>query len=212
MKNKMGMKLLKELNEFNYDPEDVKKSVEEGKPLIVSGILQRADVLNQNGRIYPRDILEAQIEAYKELVRERRATGELDHADDPVVNLKNVSHVITDMWIEDNGDVKGKVEVLDKLPMGKILRSLIESNIKIGISSRALGSLTEAEEGDVVGDDLHFICWDMVSEPSTHQAWMMKEAKEYSKAELKKILSKQDRISMVASEIINFHKKIKNGK
>lgn len=206
------MKLLKELNEFNYDPEDVKKSVEEGKPLIVSGILQRADVLNQNGRIYPRDILEAQIEAYKELVRERRATGELDHADDPVVNLKNVSHVITDMWIEDNGDVKGKVEVLDKLPMGKILRSLIESNIKIGISSRALGSLTEAEEGDVVGDDLHFICWDMVSEPSTHQAWMMKEAKEYSKAELKKILSKQDRISMVASEIINFHKKIKNGK
>jgi hypothetical protein len=206
----MGIKLLKELNDFSYDPEEIKLNQKEGKPLMVSGILQKADVLNQNGRIYPRDVLAPQIEAYQELVRERRAVGELDHADEAVVNLKNASHVITDIWMEENGDVKGKVEVLDKLPMGKILRDLLLSNIKVGISSRALGSLTEEEEGDVVGDDLHLICWDMVSEPSTPDAWMLKEAKEYSREELKKILSKQARIDIAAAEILSFQKKIKN--
>jgi hypothetical protein len=208
----MGVKLLKELNDFSYDPEEVKQSIEKGKPLVISGILQKADVLNQNGRIYPRDVLEPQVEAYKKLVRERRAVGELDHADEAVVNLKNASHVITDIWMDNNGDVKGKVEVLDKLPMGKILKNLIESNIKIGISSRALGSLSEEEDGDIVGDDLHFICWDMVSEPSTPGAWMIKEAKEYSRDELKKILSKQARIDIAAAEILAFQKKIKRGK
>lgn len=205
----MGIKLLKELNDFSYDPEEIKRNQKEGKPLVVSGILQKADVLNQNGRIYPRDVLAPQIDAYKELVRERRAVGELDHADEAVVNLKNASHVITDIWIEDNGDVKGKVEVLEKLPMGKILRDLFASNIKVGISSRALGSLTEQEEGDIVGDDLHFICWDFVSEPSTPGAWMMKEAKEYSREELKKILSKQARINIAANEVVNFYRSIK---
>ena len=202
------MKLLKEVNDFTYDYEQVKKSTEEGGPLIVKGILQRCDTINQNGRIYPREILEPQIEHYKSLVEERRAVGELDHADEPVVNLKNASHLITKIWIEPDGVVMGEVEVL-KTPMGDILRSLIESNVKVGISSRALGSLTEGYDGNIVQDDLHLICWDMVSEPSTPNAFMsLKEGREYSRDEIKKILSRNDRVNMSTQEILNFHKNI----
>jgi hypothetical protein len=205
------VKLLKELNDFSYDYDEVKKSKATGGPLVVTGILQRADVINQNGRIYPRHVLEPQIEAYKVLVKERRALGELDHADEPVVNLKNVSHVVTDIWMEPDGTVKGKVEVLPT-PMGDILGSLISSNIKVGISSRALGSVSEQREGDIVKDDLYFICWDVVSEPSTSQAWLMKESKDYTREELKNILSRQQRVSLAANETLSFFNKIKNKK
>ena len=152
-----GVKLLKELNDFTYDHEEVKKNIEAGGPLIVTGVLQRSDTLNQNGRIYPRHILDPQIEHYKQLVEERRSVGELDHADEPVVNLQKASHVITEIWMEPDGVVKGKVEVLDT-PMGLILQTLIKSNIKVGISSRALGSVDESTDGDIVQDDLHLIC------------------------------------------------------
>lgn len=207
----MSIKLLKELQDFSYDHEEVKKS-DGSAPLIVSGILQRADVLNQNGRIYPRSVLESQIENYKELVRERRAVGELDHADDPVVNLKNASHVITDIWMEADGTVKGKVEVLEALPMGAILKNLFKANIKVGISSRALGSVSKETEGDMVQDDLHLVCWDFVSEPSTPGAWMMKESKEYTRDEIKNLLTRQERVNQAVSEILSFQKKVKQGK
>lgn len=207
----MAIKLLKELSDFTYDHSEIKKAQEEGKPFIVKGVIQRADVLNQNGRIYPKEILATQVAAYKELVKERRAVGELDHADEPVVNLKNASHVITDIWMEENGTVMGEVEVLDNLPMGKILKGLFEKNIKVGISSRALGSVTEEEAGDVVGDDLFFICWDFVSEPSTPGAWMMKEGREYSREEVKKLLSRQQRVHSAINEILSFQKKIIKG-
>lgn len=197
-----GIKLLKELNDFTYDHEQVKKANTEGKPLIVRGVVQRADVLNQNGRIYPKEILSTQIEEYKKLVKERRAVGELDHQDSPVVNLQKASHVFTNIWMEDDGTVMGEVEVLDNLPMGKILHGLFERNIKVGISSRALGSVTEEKEGDIVGEDLHIICWDFVSEPSTHGAWMLKEGKEYTRQELKKLISRQERVNLAADEIL----------
>jgi hypothetical protein len=202
----MGIKLLKEMNDFTYDYEEVKK-IKSG-PLVVTGVIQRADAINHNGRIYPRDVLEPQIELYKQLVKERRATGELDHTDEPVVNLKNVSHVITDIWMDDIGSVMGKVEVLPT-PMGNILKSLIESNIKIGISSRALGSVISSPEGDIVQDDLHFICFDIVSEPSTKGAWMMKESREYTREEVKKIIGKQERINQALVELIHIHNKMK---
>lgn len=207
----MGIKLLKELSDFTYDHEQVEKAKKEGGPLIVKGVIQRADVLNQNGRIYPRDVLEKQVEAYKELVRERRAVGELDHADEPVVNLKHASHVVTDIWMEEDGTVMGEVEVLDNLPMGQILKGLFERNIKVGISSRALGSVTKEDRGDIVGDDLFFICWDFVSEPSTPGAWMMKEAREYSKEEVKRLLSRTQRVHTALNEIMKFQKKVKEG-
>jgi hypothetical protein len=202
----MGVKFLKEMNVFTYDRDDVKDKKDGA--FTVTGILQRADALNQNGRIYPREVLQPQIELYKELVKERRALGELDHADDPVVNLQKVSHVITDIWMDPDGVVKGKVEILPT-PMGNILKSLFESNIKVGISSRALGSVISTNEGDIVQDDLHFICWDFVSEPSTPGAWMIKESKEYTRDEIKKIISKQERVNQAAVELISLYNKIK---
>ena len=197
------MKFLKEFTEFEY--EVIKEEKVNGSTnLIVKGVIQRADTLNQNGRIYPKDILFKELENYKKFVSERRAVGELDHADDPVVNLKNVSHLITDIWT-DGSVVYGKIEILPT-PMGNIARSLIESNVKIGISSRALGSVRSRGDADVVQDDLHLICWDLVSEPSTPGAFMMREAKEVDPRILDKIFSKTDRINRIANDILGIKK------
>ena len=197
------MKFLKEFTEFEY--EVIKQEKVNGSTnLIVKGVIQRADTLNQNGRIYPKDILFKELENYKKFVSERRAVGELDHADDPVVNLKNVSHLITDIWT-DGSVVYGKIEILPT-PMGNIARSLIESNVKVGISSRALGSVRSRGDADVVQDDLHLICWDLVSEPSTPGAFMMREAKEVDPRILDKIFSKTDRINRIANDILGIKK------
>jgi hypothetical protein len=198
------MKLLKEFKEFNY--EIIKEDAVDGRPgkLFVKGVIQRADTLNQNGRIYPKDILFKEVENYRKVVQERRAMGELDHADDPVVNLKNVSHLITDIWADDEV-VYGKIEILPT-PMGSIARNLIESNVKIGISSRALGSVRSRGDADIVQDDLHLICWDLVSEPSTPGAYMMREAKEVDPRILNKIFSKSDRIDRIANDILGIKK------
>jgi len=200
------MKLLKEFKEFEYEVIKEEAIPGDGRlgKLFVKGVLQRADTLNQNGRIYPKAILFSQVDNYKKIVQERRATGELDHADDPVVNLKNVSHLITDIWTE-GLVVYGKIEILPT-PMGNIARALIESNVKIGISSRALGSVRSSGEADVVEDDLHLICWDLVSEPSTPGAFMMREAKEVDPRILNRIFSKSDRIDRVANEILGIKK------
>jgi len=198
------MKLLKEFKEFTY--EIIKEDAVDGRPgkLFVKGVIQRADTLNQNGRIYPKDILFKEVENYRKVVQERRAMGELDHADDPVVNLKNVSHLITDIWSDDEV-VYGKIEILPT-PMGNIARNLIESNVKIGISSRALGSVRSRGDADIVQDDLHLICWDLVSEPSTPGAYMMREAKEVDPRILNKIFSKSDRIDRIANDILGIKK------
>lgn len=205
------MRLLREMNTFDYSQEQIKESIEknDGK-IIVRGVLQRADTLNANGRVYPKHILEREVRNYQKLVEERRATGELDHADDPVVNLQNVSHVITNIWMDEEGTVFGEVEVLDLMPQGKNLRSLIESGIKVGISSRALGSVEHSHEGDIVQDDLHFICWDFVSEPSTPGAWMMKEGKKYGPDILEKVFKREDRLWRAANDILSVHEHIKN--
>ena len=197
------MKFLKEFTEFEYEVINEEK-VNGSTNLIVKGVIQRADTLNQNGRIYPKDILFKELENYKKFVSERRAVGELDHADDPVVNLKNVSHLITDIWT-DGSVVYGKIEILPT-PMGNIARSLIESNVKVGISSRALGSVRSRGDADVVQDDLHLICWDLVSEPSTPGAFMMREAKEVDPRILDKIFSKTDRINRIANDILGIKK------
>jgi len=197
------MKFLKEYAEFEYEVLKEEKSIGPNN-LVVKGVIQRADTLNQNGRIYPKDILFKEIENYKKVVTERRATGELDHSNDPVVNLKHVSHLITDIWT-DGGVVYGKIEILPT-PMGNIAKSLIESNVKIGISSRALGSVRSRGDADVVQDDLHLICWDLVSEPSTPGAFMMKEARDVDPRIINKIFSRNDRISRVLNEILYFKK------
>ena len=180
--------------------EDEKRRIKEDNVLILSGIMQRANAKNGNGRVYPRPILEREVETYKKLVRERRAVGELDHPDDSVINLKNASHLVTDIWWDGN-DVKGKVEVLNT-PSGQILRSLCQSNVTLGISSRGVGSVTNAEGSGttMVQEDFQLICFDFVSEPSTNGAFM--NLKEHKEINSPNIYTKSDKINRILNDII----------
>ena len=139
--------------------------------VLVKGVLQRAGAENQNGRVYPADILKREAKKYETLIRERRALGELDHPDSSVINLKNVSHNIKEIHWEGN-DLCGTVEILPT-PSGNILKELLRAGILLGISSRGMGS-TRPMEGNkvVVGEDFELIGWDFVSNPSTHGAFM----------------------------------------
>lgn len=165
---------------FDVTPQMVAESMEKnGGRLIVHGVLQRAEAKNQNGRVYPRPILEREVEKYlTESVKQRRALGELDHPDSSIINLNNVSHNIVDMEWRGN-DLVGKVEVLTT-PAGNILRELFRAGIKLGISSRGMGSVKQLDERTVeVQDDFELIAFDFVSNPSTHGAFLhpMNESK-----------------------------------
>ena len=138
-----------------------------------------------------------EVENYKKLVKENRALGELDHPEDSVINLRNASHMVTDVWFEGK-DVMGKVKVLDT-PSGKILRSLVDSGVKLGISSRGMGSVSESNGATMVEDDFQLICFDFVSEPSTPGAFMMREAKDLSQPN---IFTKADKINRLLNDII----------
>ena len=138
--------------------------------LYLSGRLQTADKQNGNGRVYPHEVLKREVSNYMNVVKDNRACGELDHPDDSVVNLKNVSHIVTDMWWEGK-DVMGKIKVLDT-PSGRILKDLVNAGVKLGISSRGLGSVRESAGQTIVESDFQLICFDMVSEPSTPNAYV----------------------------------------
>jgi len=144
--------------------------VHNGK-ILIKGVLQRAEAQNQNGRVYPQSILAREAKKYEQLIGEKRALGELDHPDSSVVNLSNVSHNIAEMHWEGK-DLIGTIEVLNT-PSGKILQELLKAGVLVGISSRGLGSVQEsAEGGAIVQDDFELIAFDMVSNPSTHGAFM----------------------------------------
>jgi hypothetical protein len=145
--------------------------------MMVVGKLSSADIPNANRRVYPFDILMAQAKKYADgPIKERRAYGELDHPETSIVNLKNVSHNIVDIWWEGK-DLYGKVEILPT-PSGDILKKLFQYNLSVGISSRAMGSVTQIGEGLVqVEDDLDIICWDFVSTPSNFGSYMRPESK-----------------------------------
>jgi hypothetical protein len=161
--------------------------------------------LNQNGRIYPRSILEREIRNYQKFIRENRALGECDHPDSSVVELKNASHIIREAHME--GDVVyGTVELLDT-PAGKILQSLVESGVTLGISSRGVGSTTSQGGNQVVQDDFQLICWDFVSEPSTPGAFMMRESVEVNRRDLNKVFNASDRVYRICNEILDWEKK-----
>jgi hypothetical protein len=164
---------------------------------ILSGIMQKADALNGNGRVYPRRVLEKEIKNYQKLVNERRALGELDHPDDSVINLKNASHLVTDVWW-DGENVMGKVRVLST-PAGQVLTSLVEAGVKLGISSRGLGSTQEKNGKTYVNEDFQLICFDFVSEPSTPGAYMLGEGVEKS---LNNVFTKADRINRSLNNIL----------
>lgn len=166
--------------------------------MMLSGKLQEADVQNGNGRIYPRKILEREVKTYQKLVQEKRALGELDHPEDSVINLKNASHMITEMWW-DGPNVMGKVKILNT-PSGKILQELVNDGVKLGISSRGLGSVSEAQGRTIVEDDFQLICFDFVSEPSTPNAFMgLSEGKTYKEPN---VFTKADRINRLLNDIV----------
>ena len=189
----MNKKLLVDVRPFDISADKINESISEnGGKLIVKGVLQRAEAKNQNGRVYPRDVLLKEVSKYlKEQVTERRALGELDHPDSSVVNLNNASHNVVEMhW--DGDDLLGTVEVLST-PAGNILKELFKSGIKLGISSRGLGSVepvneADGEDGTVeVQPDFELIAFDFVSNPSTHGAFMrpVNEGVEKQKPETK---------------------------
>lgn len=194
--------LLTECSDFNYTTEMVNESkLQNAGKIMLKGILQKADTLNQNGRIYPHAILEREVRNYQKFIKENRALGELDHPDTSVVELKNVSHVIREAWLDGNV-VLGVVELLNT-PSGKILQSLVESGIKLGISSRGVGSTRKQGDSQVVQDDFQLICWDFVSEPSTPGAFMMSEGKKISKLDLDKVFNRSDRINRILNDILH---------
>ena len=155
-----------------FTPKSVLSEGRGYRNLMVEGVIQRADSKNQNGRVYPKHILENEVEKYiASSIAENRALGELDHPESTVINLKNVSHNIKSLWW-DGDDLMGKIEVLPT-PSGNILRELFANNITVGISSRGMGSVQPLGEGTVeVQDDFELLCWDFVSTPSTQGAFM----------------------------------------
>lgn len=195
------MRLLSNYEVFSYTPEMIKESREaNGGKVIMKGVLQKSDTLNQNGRIYPRAVLDREVRNYQKFIVENRAMGELDHPDTSVVSLQNVSHLVKEAYLE--GDVVyGTVEILNT-PSGMILQSLIESGVKLGISSRGVGSTRKQGDYYVVQDDFQLICWDFVSEPSTPGAFMLPEGKRIDDAELRKVFNRTDRIDRIINDIL----------
>jgi len=151
---------------------------------IMTGVLATCEVKNGNGRYYSRDLWEREIDGYQQIIKENRASGELDHPDSQVINLKNVSHKIIKCWW-DGDDVMGNIKILHDTPTtkgtpsGNILQALIENEVLCGVSSRGMGSLEE--RGDIleVQDDFELLCWDFVSTPSNPGSYMnlVKEGK-----------------------------------
>ena len=177
--------------------ESEKKMVKEGH-VFLTGCMQRAGVKNGNGRVYSESILKREVENYQKLVKERRALGELDHPDDSVVTLANVSHVITEVWW-DGDAVMGKIQVLNT-PKGCVLKELANAGIKLGISSRGMGSVKESNGDTIVEDDFQLICFDMVSEPSTSGAYV--SPVQINESSERGVFTKADRINRALTDIL----------
>lgn len=194
-------KLLIENFLFEYD-KNIQK--DDDGSIIVKGVIQRADAENQNRRVYPFEILKRKIDSYMQKVKENRAFGELDHADSPIVGLQKTSHMMLDIWWEGK-TVYGKVKIFPT-DTGRNLITIINCGGVPGISSRALGSVRGQGSVDIVQEDLEIVCWDFVSEPSTHQAFMrLSEAREYT-LHNNQVLSKNDVIKSTLDEILQLRK------
>ena len=179
---------------FDVLTESEARRVRDEGAVYLVGVCQKAGTKNGNGRVYRKETLQREVSNYQKSVRERRSLGELDHPDDSVVNLKNTSHLAVKLWWQGDS-VMGKFEVLDT-PSGRILKDLIKADIKLGISSRGMGSVKESNGITLVEDDFQLICFDMVSEPSTTGAFMMKEGKEPN------IITKADRINRALNDVL----------
>jgi hypothetical protein len=180
-------------NDSSLLTEDDHRLMEKGE-VILAGRLQRADAKNGNGRVYPKRTLQREVENYKKLVQEKRALGELDHPDSSVIELKNASHIVTHIEMRSD-EVIGKLRLLDT-PAGRIAKDLIRGGVKLGVSSRGLGSTKDQGGTTMVQDDFQLICFDLVSEPSTTGAFLFKEHKEPN------IFTKSDKIFRAMNDIL----------
>ena len=169
----MSKQLLVDYIPFEITPQMLNEArLNDGtKPFTLTGILQKSGQKNHNGRVYPNNVLRREIAKYQEVIKERRALGELDHPEEAVINLRNVSHNVVEChW--DGNDVVGTIEILTT-PSGNIARELVKNNVRLGISSRGLGSVRQMGENTVeVQDDFELLCFDLVSSPSTRGAYM----------------------------------------
>lgn len=202
--NQQQKELLNEgyLFEFATDETGKRKlETDQDGALIVTGILQRADAINQNGRVYPYAILHRAImQDYVKLIKENRAFGQVDHIDSAQVETEKVSHMITDIWFQDK-TVYGKVKIFPTIPYGQNLIIIIKHGGVPGISSRSLGSVKHENGVDVVQEDLEIVCWDFVTQPSTHGAFMyLSEAKEFNKKALIEVPGKKSNVTREQKE------------
>ncbi|MDP3763669.1 MAG: primosomal protein [bacterium] len=181
----------------------IKEAREQGQAIVLSGILQKAETKNQNGRIYGRGVLEREVKNYSQMVSENRALGTLDHEDSAQISLEKVSHKVRKIWWEGN-NVLGEVEILNT-PKGKIAQDLLSGGVQIGISSRGVGEVEKNNEGlDVVGEDFLLISFDLVAEPSTPGAWLnLKEGREIDIQNVYKSLPKSVKINRILTEILS---------
>ena len=196
----MAKEILRDYTVLEITPQMIKESEEKNNGrVVVNGVLQRAGAKNQNGRIYPKEILMREANKYSKVqIAENRALGELDHPESSVVNLQNVSHNIKKIWWEGN-DLLGAVEVLGT-PAGNILKELLKAGVKLGISSRGLGSVKQlSEDGTLeVQDDFELVCWDFVSNPSTHGAFMTPLKESVNDV----YINKYDKVNNIINEIL----------
>lgn len=180
--------IISEYYQFDADVNLIKEAEKAQRPIILSGILQKANTLNRNGRVYPYEILKREVEKYMEQVEANSATGELDHPDSAVVSLANVSHKVVDMWWQGE-DLYGKVQIVEEdCPAGKILKGLLKSGIRLGISSRGVGSVKSVNGQDIVQEDFELIAFDFVSSPSTPGAYLFKEGRQWGMTPLTEAL------------------------
>lgn len=192
----------------NIIPSDIiKEGIETSNDsMIIQGIIQKADSVNGNGRVYRRETLEREIAKYKAgPVAFGNALGELDHPDTSVVSLQNVSHRIIDIWWEGN-NVMGKIEIISEHPSGQKIMALLRKKIPVGISSRGMGSVRQIGETIEVGNDFDLLCFDLVSTPSTTGAYLYPVTSNLSeslKPEPKEIIkpTKYDKVLNILSEM-----------
>ena len=171
--------------------------IEEAKTndtVVIPAILQRANALNQNERVYPLEILEREVQDYNDLIKQNRALGELDHPDSTIVNLQNVCLAVREQYW-DGDTLKGSIEILNT-PAGNIAKNLISAGVKLGVSSRGIGSVKESDGRDIVQDDFKLIAYDIVSNPSTEGAFLGESI------EINKVRSSIDKIYRLMNDII----------
>lgn len=177
MNNTNQKYIISEFYKFSADRKMILEAEKKNELITLVGILQKADTLNRNGRIYPYEILKREATKYMEQVENRTAYGELDHPDSAIISLDNTSHMVVDMWWEGK-TLYGKVLIFDEHPSGAKLKAILKGGGTLGISSRGVGSVKSVGGNDVVQEDFELIGFDFVSSPSTPGAYMFKEGRE----------------------------------